>query len=239
MIPISDDKPPRSFPVVNLLLVAVCITTFVFIARDPSALTKSIVAFGLVPRNIFGWTTRTSAGTIAAPLTFFTSVFIHAGWLHLLGNMLYLWVFGNNVEDALGHLRYLFFFAACAVAAAMTHALLYPGSSVPVVGASGAVAGVLGGYLRFFPRARVRTILFFNIFVYITTLPAVALLVIWFALQVVGVQAGRAIPGAAQVAWAAHLGGFATGLVLSLVMARTSAKRAPLKGRKRVSAKAG
>ena len=186
MIPLKDDNPARRIPWVNLLLIATNLGVFGYqFFYLPKGSTYLIKTFGVVPHALFG---SNDIGTV--PLTLFSAMFIHAGWLHLLGNMLYLWIFGDNVEDRLGHGRYLVFYLAC---------------------------GVLAAYLLFFPKARVTTLFIVFIFFRIVRLPAMVLLGLWIALQVVsGISELSARAGG--VAWFAHLGGFAAGAILALTM---------------------
>jgi membrane associated rhomboid family serine protease len=155
-------------------------------------------------------------------LTLITSMFLHAGWLHIGGNMLYLFIFGDNVEDRMGHLPYLAFYLFCGVIASITQILVDPGSSVPSLGASGAIAGVLAGYLVLFPWARVRTVIFIFIFFTIVTLPAIILIGIWFLLQFFdGIASLSTVQqGMGGVAYFAHVGGFVTGLLITFVLRR-------------------
>jgi membrane associated rhomboid family serine protease len=159
---------------------------------------------------------------LGALIRLFTSMFLHGGWLHLIGNLLYLSIFGDNVEERLGHRSYLAFYLLCGVAAALTHGAVFPDSETPVVGASGAVAGVLGAYFLFFPTTRVKTLWFFGFFVHITALPAALLLGLWAVLQIVGARLAGAT---ATIAWFAHIGGFAAGLVAAPLFARRNRRR--------------
>ena len=147
-----------------------------------------------------------------AALTVFTSMFLHGGWMHLIGNMLYLWIFGNNVEDSMGHVRFFIFYFLCGIAAAMAQAIPNPESTVPMIGASGAISGVLGAYLLLYPRARVLVGIPLGFFLYTARLPAVAVLAFWFVLQLVSKLVTSAEGGG--VAWGAHIGGFVAGVVL-------------------------
>ncbi len=221
MIPLKDDNPARRVPYVNLLLIASNLGVFgyqfFYLPQGPAHLIR---ALGVIPYELFS---QTEIGI--APLTLFSAMFIHGGWLHLLGNMLYLWIFGDNVEDRLGHGRYLAFYLTCGVIAALVHAFIFSQSRVPCVGASGAISGVLAAYLLFFPKARVSTLFFFFIFIRIIRLPAVVLLGLWIALQVA--SGITALPArTAGVAWFAHIGGFAAGLVLALMMWPSQRKKA-------------
>ena len=154
-------------------------------------------------------------------ITMFVSMFLHGGWLHLGGNMLYLWIFGDNVEDRLGHGRFLFFYLGCGLVAALTQVALSPDSTVPTVGASGAIAGVLGAYLISFPRSRVMTFIPLFIFPWIVEIPAVAYLIIWFAMQLLSglVSLGQTEAAMGGIAWWAHIGGFVAGLLTVGVVA--------------------
>jgi membrane associated rhomboid family serine protease len=160
-------------------------------------------------------------GPRVVQLTLLTSMFIHGGFLHLLGNMLYLWIFGNNIEDLLGPIRFVLFYVVCGLAAAATHILSNPGSVIPTVGASGAVAGVLGAYLIAHPRARVMTLVFLGFFIRVMLLPASLLLVFWFLIQLFsGVASISTGVHGSGVAWFAHIGGFIAGVLLVKLMAR-------------------
>ncbi len=169
---------------------------------------SAVLRFGAVPFDIVHF--RAVGGTDAFPaaLTLLTSMFLHGGLFHLLGNMLYLWIFGNNIEDRLGPFRFTLFYLASGVAAALTHILAQPGSRVPMIGASGAIAGVLGAYAVLFPHARVRTFVFLVFYIDVVSVPAGLVLGIWFLAQVLNVGMGGG------VAWFAHIGGFLAGIAL-------------------------
>jgi len=213
MIPLKDDNPARRIPYVNLLLIAANLGVFgyqfFYLPQGPAHLIKTL---GVIPHDLFSKT-----GITAVPLTLFAAMFVHAGWLHLLGNLLYLWIFGDNVEDRLGHGRYLVFYLACGLIAAVVHAFIFAQSKVPCVGASGAISGVLAAYLLFFPKARITTLFVIFIFIRTVRLPAVVLLGLWIALQVASGLTERSA-AAGGVAWFAHIGGFAAGVMLALVM---------------------
>jgi rhomboid family protein len=218
MIPLRDHNPSRRVPYVNLLLIAVNLLVFGWqFFYLPNGTADLIHALGVVPHELFSPTSAGPHSRLPAPLTLVSAMFIHAGWLHLLGNMLYLWIFGDNVEDRLGHGRYLLFYLACGVIAAVVHAFVFAQSKVPCVGASGAISGVLAAYLIFFPGARVSTLFVIFFFIRIVRLPAVLLLGLWIALQVLS---GLAEPSAQAggVAWFAHIGGFASGALLVTLM---------------------
>src|SRR5437870_13503182 len=181
MIPLRDTIPSRTAPVVTVALIAVNVLVFLHEQALGPYLEKFVFAYGLVPRRLVFWPGDPLDPARYLPLI--TSMFWHGGWLHLIGNMLYLWIFGDNVEDRLGHGRFLFFYVGCGLVAALTQVALSPESTVPTVGASGAIAGVLGAYLISFPRSRVVTVVPLFIFACIVVIPAVAYLIIWSAMQ--------------------------------------------------------
>jgi len=226
MIPLKDHNPTRRIPIINLLLIAANLAVFLYqyfyLPQGPAYLVR---ALGLVPYDLFNSPVAGPHALLPAPLTVISAMFIHGGWLHLLGNMLYLWIFGDNVEDRLGHGRYLFFYLTCGVIAALVHAAVFTQSKVPCVGASGAISGVLVAYLIFFPKARVSTLFVIFIFIKVVRLPAVLLLGVWIVLQILGgMQSLTAAAGG--VAWFAHIGGLAAGLLLSLMMRPPQRQRA-------------
>ncbi len=224
MIPLSDENPAHRTPIVTTLLIALCLGVLVWtLTLDGYDLTWAYQTLGTAPAVLLGKATiQPYFAGFPPAASLITALFVHAGVLHLAGNVLFLWVFGNNVEDRLGHLRFLIFYLAAGVAATLVHVALFPGSDVPVVGASGAVSGVLGAYLLLFPHARVR-VLFPPFFFRTFRLPAWLFLGLWFVLQgFVGAEDVyvAAAPGAEQggVAWAAHVGGFVAGMVLVAAM---------------------
>jgi membrane associated rhomboid family serine protease len=218
MIPLKDDNPSRRVPIVNLLLIALNITVFIyqffFDHRGPAHLIDTL---GFTPYELRHLADIGPENLIWPPITLLTGIFIHGGLLHIIGNMIFLWVFGDNVEDRLGHLRYLFFYLLCGVAASLIHGIVFFGSRAPLVGASGAIAGVLAAYMFMFPRARVTTLIFIVLFIRIVRIPAVLLLLVWFALQVLNGITDSSLQSSG-VAWFAHIGGFAAGMVLLIVM---------------------
>ncbi len=218
MIPLKDHNPTRRIPIINLLLIAANLAVFIYqyfyLPKGPVYL---IHALGVIPHDLFDSPAAGPNALLPAPLTLVSAMFIHGGWLHLLGNMLYLWIFGDNVEDRLGHGRYLAFYLACGVIAALVHAAVFAQSKVPCVGASGAISGVLVAYLLFFPKARVSTLFVIFIFIKIVRLPAAVLLGVWIVLQILGGMESLS-SAAGGVAWFAHIGGLAAGLLLSLSM---------------------
>jgi len=215
VIPLRDTVPSRTAPLVTVGLIAVNVLVFLHEKTLGPYLPQLIQHYGLVPHTFVHWGEQFGSPLDPARfLPLFTSMFWHGGWLHLIGNMLYLWIFGDNVEDRLGHGRFLFFYVGCGLVAALTQVALSPDSTVPTVGASGAIAGVLGAYLISFPRSRVVTLIPIIIIPWIVEIPAVLYLVAWFLLQVLsGVASlgqGEALGG---VAWWAHIGGFVAGML--------------------------
>jgi len=207
VIPLRDTIPSSRVPVVNYTIIAVNVAVFLHEATLGPRSEAFLFTYGLVPREFM-------------VTTLFTSMFVHAGWLHVLGNMLYLYIFGDNVEDRLGHIRYVVFYLLCGAAAGATHALTAVHSGVPVVGASGAIAGVSGAYFLFFPTSRVVTLVPIFLFVQIIEIPAVFFLFMWFVWQVVS---GVATLGAASrggVAVWAHVGGFVAGMIVGPLLRR-------------------
>jgi membrane associated rhomboid family serine protease len=232
LLPISDENPTLRFPLVTVLLLTAMVAVWVLVqgaGLDAGALAASVCNLGLVPGEL---THRARIGT-AIPigpglaclvddeavniLTPLTSMFLHGGWMHLLGNGLFLWIFGNNVEDSMGRFRFLVFYLVCGLAAAGAQIFMNPASPVPMVGASGAISGVLGAYLLLYPRVRVKVFFWFIILIRIFYLPAWLVLLSW-----IGVQIFSALPQLSKVssevssgvAVFAHIGGFAAGVIL-------------------------
>lgn len=207
MIPIKDNVPTRTFPIITLSLLVVNVAAFIYARTMPVYLQATLIkGFGLIPQEFLLALSTKPELLPYNVLTIFTSMFLHAGFLHLGGNMLYLWIFGNNIEDAVGHVRFIFFYGLSGVAAAVMQFLVEPTSMVPMIGASGAVSGILGGYLMLFPRAKIKTLIFIFIFFTFVDLPAMLLLTVWFLIQVLYSHTDG-------VAWFAHIGGFLFGLI--------------------------
>jgi membrane associated rhomboid family serine protease len=226
MFPIRDENPTLHTSFVTFIIIAANVLTWIFIQGmgADTALVKSIIRFGLIPGELLG---TAQAGTQvvlgshysysidAQPhiATLFTSMFMHGGWLHLIGNMWFLWVFGDNVEDSMGSVRFAFFYILCGLAAAAAQLYASPHSTVPMVGASGAISGVMGAYALLYPMARVHMLIFLGIFFTRIIIPAYLMLGYWFLLQ-----AFSALPATgghdSGVAFAAHIGGFIAGITL-------------------------
>lgn len=216
MIPIRDELKTRRFPLFNTLLIIINVAVFslqwLLGAEQDGAL---MYQFAFIPSNF-----------LAAPMNFnnvrniFTAMFMHAGLLHLAGNMLYLWIFGDNIEDALGHLPYLVFYLVGGVTATLTHVFTNPASTIPTVGASGAIAAVLGAYLVLYPRSRVLTFIPIGYFMTLKLVPASIVLGVWFVLQFFNGVLSLGGPDVGGIAFWAHIGGFVTGVVLALIFGK-------------------
>jgi len=214
-IPLKDDNPTRRFPYVTILLIALNVAVFLVQVFSPEGLQTYVYRMGAIPYEIthlkalslVDMTTGEAVERITPPATLIVSMFMHGGVFHLFFNMLYLWIFGNNVEDFLGPIRFVLFYLVAGLGAGFTHILFNVNSQVPMIGASGAIAGILGAYLLLFPQARVLTLVFLFFFVRIVPIPAAFVLGLWFLIQVLNVGAGGG------VAWFAHIGGFVVGLL--------------------------
>ena len=236
MIPLRDDVPSRSLPIVTFVLIGLNVAAYVYqlslgFAVDPAgraAAEAFVFEFGATPCRL---TATCDRGDFPSPyVTVFTSMFLHGSPLHVGGNMLYLWIFGDNVEDTLGHARFLVFYLLSGVAAAVAQTITSPASTIPMIGASGAVSGVLGAYLLLFPYATILTLMIFGFFVRSVHIPAVIVLGFWIVLQPINgwltVSAsamGRGESGG--VAWFAHIGGFLAGMVLLLLFRPRPSRR--------------
>lgn len=213
MIPLRDDNPAERPPLVTRTLIVLCAVGFLYELAQGDGIRAFFFAWGFVPERL-GAALTGSGDLGAAGITLFTSMFMHGGWLHLLGNMWYLWIFGDNIEDRLGHLPFLGFYLLAGLVSALAHAFFNPASPVPTVGASGAIAGVLGAYARVFPRARVVTLIPVFFFFQVIALPALLVLGLWFVFQALAGAFSVGAPGAGGTAWWAHIGGFAFGYLL-------------------------
>jgi membrane associated rhomboid family serine protease len=223
MIPIRDNIATRTFPIITVSIIFVNILIFLWMRLTLTGMEGQTVYkyYGLVPKEFM---TSVSSRLDLVPynvMTVFSSMFLHGGFIHLGGNMLYLWIFGNNIEDVMGHRRFIFFYLLAGIVAAFAQLLYDPISNIPMIGASGAVSGVLGAYLVLYPFAKIKTLLFIVIFIKIVELPAIVLLTIWFFMQVLY----SSLEG---VAWYAHIGGF----VFGLIMIKLFSRKPPLRGTK-------
>jgi len=228
MIPIRDDQPSYSTPFINYFIIGLNVLVFLFElsigAEGRRALNAFVFEFGVVPVLIERALAGVGQYTLAMTLpTILTSMFLHGGWLHIIGNMWFLWIFGDNIEDHLGHFRYLLFYLACGVAAAITHIIFNLSSNEPTVGASGAIAGVMGAYVILYPRARVLTLVFF----FLWWIPAWVFLGYWFLIQFLSgaamsvAETSRSTGG---IAFWAHVGGFVAGILLIKILPQRASR---------------
>jgi len=225
--PLKDINPTERFPIVTITLIVINSIVFLYELSLGPEQGAFMTSWGTVPYEIthgvdlVGQTVSSPVTHTATPMshyvTLVSSMFIHGGFIHLLGNMLYLWIFGNNIEDLLGPLKFVLFYLACGLVASLTHVLIQPSSMIPTVGASGAVSGILGAYLIVYPHARVVTVVFLLIFVRVMLVPAGVLLVFWFIINAVSGLSSLGLRGGG-VAWFAHIGGFLAGIVLLRIM---------------------
>lgn len=210
MFPIRDNLPTRRFAWVTVILITINVLAFAaeLLWMADGTLDQAIYTMGVVPYEV------THTFSLSVAFSFLTSMFLHGGLMHIAGNMLYLWIFGNNVEDAVGRLRFLLFYLFCGVAASGAQVVMQPDVQVPTIGASGAIAGVLGAYLLMFPQARIDTVLLLWRFIRIVQLPAIVVLGFWFVLQLLNGLLSFGVAASGGVAWFAHIGGFIAGMAL-------------------------
>lgn len=212
MIPLKDDVPSYSFPFVTIALIASNVLVFLYqISLGVRGQEAFVYGAAAIPNQI-AHLRAASTSLVPPPFTILTAMFVHGGLLHLGGNMLFLWIFGDNVEDTLGHFKFFLFYLGTGIIASLTQIFAYPASAVPMIGASGAIAGVLGAYFLLFPRAKIYTLVFLVIFVTVIKIPAIIFLGLWFLIQVLssGFESG--------VAWYAHIGGFIAGAIAIIVI---------------------
>ena len=218
MIPLKDMTPRRSTPVVTLLLIAVNSAVFFYeLSLSQPAYTTLLRTYGLVPARIQYALAGTHAMTYAqafAPL--FTCMFLHGGWLHIIGNMWFLWIFGANVEDRFGPLLYLLVYMVCGIGSGISQVIFSWGSPIPSIGASGAISGILGAYLLFFPGSRILTLIPLFIIWFTARIPAFVFILLWFAVQFLSGLGSLGATGGGGIAWWAHVGGFVLGVLIAL-----------------------
>lgn len=210
MIPFKDDNPTRTFPFVTIGLIVTNCIVFFWELTSPLGISKIAFFYGAIPYNLISFE---NTQPVSPAVTVFTAMFLHGGFFHLAGNMLYLWIFGNNIEDSLGHIRFFFFYLFSGIVAAYGHAITESQSLIPMIGASGAVSGILGAYLLLFPHAKVHTIIFFGFFWQIVKIPALVVIVFWAVIQFVNGILSKGLLDQGGVAWFAHIGGFLAGLL--------------------------
>lgn len=215
MIPLRDDNPTEIRPVVTIGFLLASVVVFLNqVTLGRGAGEAFVYQYGAIPAVVFGYAELpTELGAISPYGSLVTSMFLHGGWMHLIGNMLYLWIFGNNIEDVMGHGRFIVFYFSCGILAALSHAAIDPVSTIPMVGASGAISGILGAYLLLYPRAQVLVLVPLGFFSQMIYIPASIVLGLWFVMQVLsgGMSLGT---GGGGVAFFAHIGGFLAGVLL-------------------------
>jgi membrane associated rhomboid family serine protease len=203
-IPLKDENPTKKFPFVTISLIIANVFVFLYQFFSPNGLTYYIKQMSLIPYEITHFVSLPLR--ISPPLTLFTSLFMHGDFFHIAGNMLYLWIFGNNVEDFLGSIKFTIFYLLSGISASFVHIIFYPNSTIPLIGASGAISGILGAYLLLYPYAKIHTFVFLFFIARIIQVPAYFFLIFWFFMQIINLGVGG-------VAWFAHIGGFLFGLL--------------------------
>ena len=219
MLPLTDHNPRRTVPVVTMFVVILNILAFLWELSLGADLQRVLFQISFIPARF--WMAEYFTVSVQQ---MFLSMFLHGGFLHIGSNMLYLWIFGDNIEDRLGHVRFAIFYLLCGVAAALAHAFANPSSPLPAIGASGAIAGVLGAYIILFPKARVTTVIPIFFFITVREIPALVVLGLWFVLQLFSGVGSLGVPDAQDmggVAYFAHIGGFVAGLILIVLMGGT------------------
>ena len=224
MIPLKDDNPISSRPIVTYFLIGLCVVVFLMQLGSQSYRTGQLFySYGLIPSVLMGHDQLPmDLYVVPAFITIFTSMFMHGGFMHLIGNMLYMWIFADNIEDNLGHTKFLIFYLLAGIGAAMTQVLMDTHSQIPMVGASGAIGGVLGAYLINHPNARVLVLIPFGFFSQLIKIRALYVLGFWFILQFISTGGG--------VAYAAHIGGFVSGIILILFFNKKTKRKKVIKG---------
>ena len=222
MLPLRDINPTYRFPIVTVTLIGVNVAVFILelMFSAQGQLELFIGRYAIIPYELTRGVDLPPPSLRPAFLTIFTAMFLHGGFLHIAGNMLYLWIFGNNVEDNMGHLRFLIFYLLCGVAASVAQIAVNPASDVPNIGASGAIAGVLGAYIIMHPRAQVETLLFLGYFIRVVRIPALIVLGYWILIQLLQGLLSLGLPASGGVAWFAHIGGFFAGVILVHIFRR-------------------
>ncbi|MBN2366493.1 MAG: rhomboid family intramembrane serine protease [Calditrichaeota bacterium] len=226
MFPLKDTIPSSTFPFVTISIIVTNIFIFIYQLSLGPQLNEFFNHFGVIPVKFTSVASENPVQLIPLSATLFSSVFLHGGWMHIIGNMWYLWIFGDNIEDRTGHFRFLLFYLLCGIAAGLVHIIMNPGSGVPTIGASGAIAGVMGAYILLFPNSRVITLIFVIFFIQIVEIPAIFFLGFWIIIQIISgsMQAGLT-EQSGGVAWWAHIGGFFIGLLLVLFFKKRKSRK--------------
>ncbi len=226
MIPLTDENPTDTIPIVNIFLIITNISVFIYQNYFvPGGAQPLFLKLGFIPYELTHLVDINPKNLVPLPLTIFTAMFMHGGWLHLLSNMLYLWIFGDNIEDILGHVKYLVFYMLCGIAATLVHGFINIDSQIPTIGASGAIAGILGAYMLLYPRARIKTLLIIIFFVKIVYIPAIIILGFWILIQVISGFAEYGLRTGSGIAWFAHIGGFIAGMALIATIKKRKGRR--------------
>jgi hypothetical protein len=226
MIPIRDRNPSGTFPYVTIGIIIINVFIFLYELSLDSGLGVFVMKFGVVPLRVSNYSQASDLTFINTFFPFISSMFLHGGFIHLIGNMWFLWIFGDNIEDKLGHFKFIAFYFLCGIIASSVHVFFNSQSNVPCIGGSGAIAGVLGAYMVTFPRARVVTIVPLFIFIHVMELPAMVVLGFWFVIQFFnGAASITASTSGAGVAWWAHIGGFAAGVIILYIIRIFSARK--------------
>ncbi len=223
--PLKDENPTTRPPIVTIGLMVICVLVFLLeIASGQQGMQQIIYQFGLIPSVLLGLNELPpNLDVIPAGATLITSMFLHGGWMHLIGNMWFLWIFGNNIEDELGHGRFLLFYLISGLGAAALQIIIGPNSDIPMVGASGAISGVLGAYMVLYPRAKILTLVFLGFFITMMRITAIWFLGIWFGMQLLYGLASAGGTGGG-IAWWAHIGGFLAGVGLLYILRQKRAR---------------
>jgi membrane associated rhomboid family serine protease len=213
MIPLRDTTKSSTFPFVNLTLITLNILVFIYEVSLGQSLSSFIFEYGLIPARVFSFS---GTGVYDKLFPFLSSMFIHGGWLHIAGNVLFLYIFGDNVEARMGHIKYLIFYLVCGLAAALFQIITNIHSEIPMIGASGAISGVLGAYITFYPKSKILTLVPIFFFIQLIHIPAAIFIFIWFIIQFLSGIGSLGLPeGTGGVAFWAHVGGFVAGLILA------------------------
>ena len=224
-LPLFDDNKSNAFPIITIALIATCaLVFFIQISGTNTEERIFILTYGAIPSVVIGYDSLPPQMNVIHPwLSLITSTFLHGGWLHILGNMLFLWIYGDNVEDKMGRLKFLAFYIICGTAASLTHVAIDTHSNIPLIGASGAIAGVMASYLILFPKARIRVLLIILIFIRFTYFPAYLVIGVWALFQIIAVPATLASEGGGT-AYFAHIGGFIAGIILTPIFKKRGVK---------------
>ncbi len=214
MIPLKDENPKKNLPFINTIFILVNIVVFYYQPSVNEQATEFFKLYGVVPVNLTEILPRILSGDYMVFLSLFSNLFVHADFMHLAGNMLFLWVFGDNIEYATGHVKYIIFYLLCGFAATLTHVFIDPSSTIPVIGASGAISGILGAYIIKFPKNKVTTLFIIFIFIKVVKIRAIYLLGFWFLYQMLQGYLSIGSQSLGGVAWFAHIGGFISGIIL-------------------------